>query len=264
MSAMNGTVPRRGNLIMPRLLASTLCALALFALTSTRPALAAPGTQHTHASTGLPKGTFIVSAERLFGLSVNRTTTGTNNGDVSVDHTGFGLLLSSPSTVHMLPRMALDVAIIDGLTVGAGLGFFVGDRQTVTDNNATTTTAQGPTTTAMVLAPRAGYALHISSIVSFWIRAGFTYYRTNSENDRTVANVTTATSDRTSGLAFDVEPTFLFQAFDHLAFTAAIIADLPLSGDHTVEARTGNVTTSRSVDQTVRNVGVVASMLGMF
>jgi hypothetical protein len=245
--------------------ASTRFVLAVLSLLAVRPALAASSGPHTHATVaGVPKGTFIVSAERLFGLSINRTTTATNNGDVSVDHTGFGLLLSSPTTVHMLPRMALDLAIIDGLTVGAGLGFFVGDRETVTNNDATTTTAQGPTTTALVLAPRVGYALHVSHIVSFWIRAGFTYYRTNSENDRTVGNVTTTTSDRTSGVAFDLEPTFLFQPFDHLGFTAGIVADLPLSGDHTTEARAGAVTTSRSIHQTVRNVGIVASMLGMF
>jgi hypothetical protein len=247
-----------------RLPVATVFALTLLTLTAVRPALA-NGPPHTHAaSAGLPKGTFIVSAERLFGLSINRTTTATNNGDVSVDHTGFGLLLSSPTTVHMLPRMALDFTIIDGLTLGSGLGFFVGDRETITNNDSTVVSAQGPTTTAMVLAPRVGYALHVSSIVSFWIRAGITYYRTNSENDRTTGNLTTVTSDRTSGIAFDIEPTFLFQPFEHLGFTAGIVADLPLTGDHTTEVRAGNVTTSRSINQTVRNVGVVASMLALF
>jgi hypothetical protein len=251
--------------MMPRLLLSTSCALALLCLTSARPALAASGSPHTHGSAGVPKGTFIVSAERLFGLSINRTTTATNNnGDVSVDHTGFGLLLSSPSTVHMLPRMALDLAIIDGLTVGAGLGVFVGDRATITSNDGATVEAQGPTTTAMLFAPRVGYALHLSHIVSFWIRVGFTYYRTNAETERTIANVVTTTSDRTSGLAFDLEPTFLFQPFDHFGFTAGIVADLPLTGDHTNEVSAGNTTRSTSIKQTVRNVGIVASMLGLF
>src|SRR4051794_6334969 len=101
-----------------------LTALALLIGGALHPAFAA-GPPHSHAEAAIPKSTFILSAERLFGLSINRTTTATNNGDVSVDHTGFGLLLSSPTTVHMLPRMALDVAVIDGLTVGAGLGFFV-------------------------------------------------------------------------------------------------------------------------------------------
>jgi hypothetical protein len=226
----------------------------LLALSS--PALAAPA---------LGKGTVMVGAERLFGLTFNRTTTATNAGDRSVDHTGFSLFLSAPTTVHMQPRLALDFLVADGFTVGGSFGFFVGDRETSTTNGGNTTMDDlRPITTAVVLAPRAGFALGLGNVLSLWLRAGITYFNTGDERDIMIGGATATIANRTSGVAFNLEPTLLISPFPHFAFTAGLVADVPLTGTLKTETTIGNTTTTTSTDRTIRNFGAVAGLLGMF
>lgn len=213
---------------------------------------------------GVARGTVMVSAERLFGLSLNRTTSDTGGGSSSVDHTGFSLFLSSPSTVHMLPRIAFDFAVTDGLTLGGAFGFSIGDRDTSTTNGNNTTDVEGPTSSALILAPRVGYALGLSHVLDLWLRGGVTYYRTNTESERTIAGALTTASNRSSGLSLDIEPTLIVKPFDHFGFTAGLLVNLPLAGTHTTQLTVGNTTTSNSNDETIRNFGIVAGMLGTF
>jgi hypothetical protein len=232
----------------------TWFSLALVLLAS--PAVAAPG---------LAKGTVILSGERLFGLTFNRTTTETATGDRSVDHTGFGLFLSQPTTVHMQPRVALDVLVADGFTLGGSFGFFVGDRETSTTTGGNTMMDDlRPVTTAVVLAPRAGFAVGLGHVVSLWLRAGITYFNSGDEQRVMVGGNSITVANRTSGLAFDIEPTLLFSPFPHFAFTAGLVADVPLTGTQKTETTVGNTTTTTSRDRTIRNFGVVAGLLGMF
>jgi len=245
--------------------AHRLCSIAALLLAFAGPAAAAPARP---AHDPMPKGTFVLGAERLFGLSVNTTTTATDAGDRSVSHTGFSLLLSSPTTVYMRPRVSLDVAVADGLTVGGAFGLFVGDREDSATAGDTTTSAEGPTTKALLIAPRVGYALGLGHTLSLWPRAGLTYFSTGSESEHAAGGTVTTTSARTSGVSLNLEPALLVAPFTNFGFTAALVADLPLTGKLTRETRTETAgvtrTTTNDTDQKLRNLGVVVGMAGIF
>jgi hypothetical protein len=219
---------------------------------------------HAAPATAVPKGNILVGAERLFGLSVNRVTTDTSAGDTSLDQTHFGLFLANGTpvpNVYLVPRLALDFALADGLTLGGSIGFLVSDYDTSATNGSSTVEADGPTITTLLLSPRVGYVLGIGRIAGLWLRGGFTYFRSAVGED-TDGNATS--SETNWGLAIDLEPTLLLTPFEHFGFTVSFNIDLPLAGKRTVERTVGPVTTSTSVDQRIRNIGLTVGMVGVF
>jgi hypothetical protein len=224
--------------------------------------LLAPAVVHAAATPGVKQGTMMIGAERLFGLSLSHETIATNNGDRSTDNTTFTLLYSSAPNVHMTPRVTFDYVLVDGLTLGGGLGFGVGNLdQSATRNNATTD-SKGPTSTWIVVSPRAGYVLGLNHLTGLWLRGGFTYFWMNTDYPTTAIN--TKTSNRLTGLSLDLEPTLLLSPWEHLGFTVGLAVNLPLTGSSTTETTLGSVSTSTSVDDTIRNVGVLFGLEGTF
>ena len=51
---------------------------------------------------------------------------------------------------------------------------------------------------------------------------------------------------------------------EHLGFTAGFLVNLPLTGTRTNETSIRGVTTSTSFDETIRNIGLVVGMVGVF
>jgi hypothetical protein len=221
----------------------------------------APAAAHAAASAGVDHGTVMIGAERLFGLSLSRTTTSSGNTDTSHDNTTFTLLYSAAPNVHMTPRVTFDFVPIDGLTLGGGIGFGVGSLGDSRTRNDSTTNTDGPSSTWLVFSPRVGYVLGLSSLAKLWLRGGLTYFWMNTDFP---SPPNTSASSRLTGLSLDLEPTLLLQAFPHLGFTASVLVNLPLTGSFTTETKIGGVSTSTSVDQTIRNFGLVAGMVGSF
>ena len=219
------------------------------------------------ASPGISHGTMMVSAERLFGLSISRATQDIGNGESSVDQTQFGLALApwSPApNIYQTPRLAFDLAIIDGLTVGGSLGLVIGQLDTSTTVGGTTADTKGPSFTTFLLAPRAGYVLGLSHLIGLWLRGGITYFNASTHTDASVLGPNVTRSQTIWGIALNLEPTLLVSPFEHVSFTAGILVDLPLAGKQSSERTMGNVTTTTSVDYTIRNFGLVAGMLVRF
>lgn len=210
------------------------------------------------------QGTFVISAERLFGLSANKVTTATDNGDVSTSRTDFGLLWGSTTNVYMIPRVGIDYLVIDGLTVGAGLGFFISSNDAGTVNGITSVETSGPTSTRFLIAPRVGWAHGLAGRVGVWLRGGLTYYYGSVSSDRTGRNGDMTTSFRSTGLGLDLEPALMVALADHFAFTVGPVFDLPLTGSRSVEVSTPVMTRTTSYDESVRNIGLVVNLVGYF
>src|SRR5262249_47216936 len=143
-------------------------------------------------------GTLVISAERLFGFSANEVTTATQNGDVSTSRTDFGLLWGSTTNVYMIPRVGVDYLVIDGLSVGASLGFFVSSNDAGTVNGITSVQTSGPTSTRFLIAPRAGWVHGLGGRLGIWLRGGLTYYYGSISSVRTGRNGDTTISYRSS------------------------------------------------------------------
>jgi hypothetical protein len=222
----------------------------------------APVAAHAAATPGVKQGTMMIGAERLFGLGLSHESTATANGSTSTDNTTFTLLYSSAPNVHMTPRVTFDFALIDGLTLGGGLGFGVGNLDQSASRNNATTNSKGPTSTWLVISPRAGYVLGLNQLAGLWLRGGFTYYYINTDFPTSALN--TSSSSRLTGLSFDLEPTLLLSPWQHLGFTAGLAINLPLTGSSTTEVDIGSSSTTTSVDHTIRNVGILFGMEGTF
>jgi hypothetical protein len=211
------------------------------------------------ATPGVRHGTMMISAERLFGLSASHTALGSGNGEIDRDQTHFGLALAplSPAPhVYLLPRLAFDVAIIDGLTVGGALGFGVGE--------ATAGNGSKPSYTTFLFAPRIGYVLGLSRVINLWLRGGLSYFNVTSHTDPSILPANTDRSVTIWGMSLNLEPTLMIAPFEHVAFTAGVLVDLPFAGKQSTEQVVGSVTTTTSIDYSVRNLGLVGGMVVLF
>ncbi|HXU80690.1 MAG TPA: hypothetical protein VN914_04795 [Polyangia bacterium] len=219
------------------------------------------------ANSGVGHGTMMVSAERLFGLSSTRVTQDTGGGEVSLDQTQFGLALapfSQAPQIYTIPRLAFDFAIIDGLTVGGSLGFVLGDTGSSATVGGTTTDADGPSFTTFLIAPRIGYVLGLGRTLNLWLRGGFTYFNTAVHTDASALPPNSTRTQTLWGMSLNLEPTLMIAPFEHVAFTVGVLVDLPVAGKQSTERTNGSVTTTTSVDTSVRNLGLVAGLVVMF
>jgi hypothetical protein len=195
-------------------------------------------------------GVVSVSVDRLFGFNQTKLTRSTNNTESSYSRTDFSLLVPATSTAYSTPRLAIDLAVADRVTVGGALGVIISSassNQTVGSVTAETSSGSG---TGIILAPRGGYLLPLGSSAKLWLRAGITYFQTSSKGDNTDSEVST------HGFALDLEPTFLYMLGSHVGMTIGAVIDLPLSG----ESKTTIGSASTSTDTKVRNLGLVAGL----
>ncbi len=240
--------------------------------------LAASGSAFADPGIGAHRN-LIISADRLFGFSYNQFNTEFTSGSTTVEssqtRTDFGLFtgLSGTGTtvstgaggyalpnVYMVPRVALDFAVANAFTVGGSAGFVLGSLSNSSTVNGVTSERDGPTATGILLAPRAGWTHGFGGRAGAWLRGGMTYYRVSSSID----TGTTETTFAVWGFSLNIEPTLTVSIVPGFGFTAGLVLDVPLTGGVESETTTGSTTTSRSIDSTHLNIGIVVGMLGWF
>jgi opacity protein-like surface antigen len=219
--------------------------LAAFAVGSFS-ALALSLTLAAPAHAALGDSGITISAERLFGYANTHTETGAGAGTVNGSRNAFALFLAPPTSIAMYnaPRIALDVSIQNGLTVGGSFGLVAGGTSSgFTGGGVTVSTDTDQT--IFVLSPRAGYALALNDKFTLWGRGGITYFSSadNGNTDRTI-----------SGLALTIEPTFVFKLASNIGLTLGLTLDLPLTGEIKQELPNGTTTT---IDTTYRQIGLL-------
>jgi len=144
-------------------------------------------------------GRIVLGAERITGLffeklTITQTVTfddgtgGTTTTDVEVDAstttfavfgTSTGLLGAASSTAggtSMSPRLALDVFVASGFSVGGALTYVHSEGTTESSiDGASGDEEDQPTFNGLVLAPRVGFAVPLSPSFAIWPRAGITH-----------------------------------------------------------------------------------------
>lgn len=220
-------------------------------------------------------GGFILSAERMFGLSVWSVHTtrdaepnvpGATPTDTTTRGTNISLLFGSNygSDVGALlpyttPRLAFDFLPIESLTIGGSIGFLTSSGETESTNGATRDNA---TITAFALTPRVGYALMLTDGIYFWPRVGVTYFSLSSTT-HPQANPPAPTpperTDTTTGFAINIEPAFVFSIVNHFGISVIPVADIPLAGGNSEDPPDPPDSTIK-----VRNLGATVGILGYF
>jgi len=207
-----------------------------------------PAAAHA-AQPGVGRGTIMLSAERLFGFSATHTSLDVPGGELNIDQKHFGLALSptmASTNIYLVPRLALDFALVDGLTLGSAAGFAIGD------------VGGSRTMTSFVLAPRLGYVLGLSKVVGLWLRGGFTYFNVTIRDDPDDDSVTQW------GMSLNLEPTLMISPMGNVHFTVGLVVDVPFAGRQSTETTTGPVTSTTSVRYAVRQIGLLAGLVVSF
>jgi hypothetical protein len=125
---------------------------------------------------------------------------------------------------YSIPRLAVDVFVTDGFSIGTGINF--------------ARLSRSPSSTSVKilgLYPRLGYAINISPAVAFWPRAGISYVLMDS-------------TDSAHLMAATFEAQFVFSA-SHFGFMIGPTADLGVSGTQ---------------DQKATQLGAQAGLMGWF
>jgi hypothetical protein len=222
---------------MKRLSIALLGALSALAVTRT-----------VHAESGpLPKGTFVLGAERLTGIIHDDVNVGSGNNEVSRGVTVVDFLGASQNSAYQAPRIAFDGTIIDGLTLGGSF--------TIVNVSADSGTVFGGTQgTEFLIAPRVGYAYMFSDIVGIWPRGGFSYWHfsTGTENGNT--------SFSEHAFAFDVDVPLVIRPMPNFGITVGPILDVTIGGSATQSSPAGDV----SQDLSVVQFGLTAGLIFIF
>lgn len=197
-------------------------------------------------------GTVIVSAERLFGYTSTSSTTESKSSDVTATTTtsAFSVLFSDGGSAVTVPRVAVDVNVYSGLTLGGAAGYLSSTRATETNVGK----GDGPEWNAWVLAPRLGW-LTTSGRAGFWGRAGITYF--GSKETAPAAEV------KASGVSAQFEPTLLIAPVDHVMFSLALHFNVPLAGSVT-STETGTSVIRTEYDAKLSSFGATAGLHAWF
>jgi hypothetical protein len=223
----------------------------------------------------------VLSADRLFGFhywsaSVTPKTAGGapipagvtveyNASGAQIAFLGGGASTGSSqmdTNPYAVPRLAFDAVLNGGFSVGGSLVVFTSaetEKQTV---NGVEASVDGPTTTAIGFAPRAGYLAMFNDMIGIWPRLGFTYIMTSSKTKtgQNTANVVEV-EDSYNFLSIDPEALLVITPVPHFGFTVGLQASVGVSGSATTKA--AGVTSDES-DVKLTNIGLTAGLLGYF
>jgi hypothetical protein len=225
-----------------------VAALACAALTRNAAAQEPPPEHFRHG------GTLLFSADRLFGVSNYSVTSSRGGQDQTVSGTTANLLWGRPeisgvgSNPYTTPRLSFDYVVVDGVTVGGSLGYTFGSGKSESNGQA----SDRPSVGTLTFMARGGYVIPIGQH-GIWLRGGFTYF-----NATTTSAPVNGAAQKSSvdGLSLALEPTFVFSPFAHVAFTAGVVVDFPLSGSQDQSGQ--------SVDTKVTNYGAMVGVVTYF
>lgn len=183
-------------------------------------------TSQASAQLGKPRDV-VISAERLFGIYGVERDYEPNSVD-DQDDTSIGFLMQgyhlSPITV---PRVAVDVFVIESLSLGGSLGLYSNDLGN---------------SSGVLFTPRVGYAIAFNRHWGFWPKGGFTYYSQNNADRR--------------HFSLSLEGAFTFMPTQSIGFTGTPFLDLGLGGEQDM----GPV----EVDYVDRAFGIALGMFARF
>jgi opacity protein-like surface antigen len=211
----------------------------------------------------------IVSADRLIPLTSYESfkVTQSDGSSETKSNLSLGLLSNAPytafGTFYNLPRLALDWIPIRNLTLGGALWAYT--QLTSTDSrspaNGSSTSSDQPKVTYWGVAPRVGYVVPLSEVLSLWPRAGVEYHNVSA------SSVNGKASPSANQFSLEAEVMLVVSPWNHFGFTVGPTIDVPVSGSTTSPAGMGTGTggaTTASVDTAMFQVGASAGMLGHF
>jgi hypothetical protein len=194
---------------------------------------------------------FVLSAERLFGLSFAKQTVDVSGPepDVEVSSTNIGLGTNFAAySPYVQPQFGFDVFVIDHLSVGAALSYWTASGEGEQGDQS----EDLPDRALFRVTPRVGYGMMFTDIVGLWARGGLTYYNVSAEAE-------SGTEISQNGLAITLEGLLMISPIDHVGIHLGPTFDIGISGEQEIDpADPGDPTVS--ADETHRQFGAMAGL----
>ena len=222
-----------------------------------------PAVQEQYPNATLGKaGQLALSAERLFGVAWESTGTDENGTETTRSTTSVTLLSSRINGVignYSFSRVAADYFVIDGLSVGAALGYFnVSGHYEQTTAGVTNESDTG-SASGFVVAPRLGYAVMLTPTIGIWPKAGITYTSVSLED----SDGNDAGSN--SRIALSLDAPLVITPVPHAGLMIGPTIDYGVSGSDEEESTdTTGATTTNSIDVSTKAIGLHAGLFVYF
>jgi hypothetical protein len=219
-------------------------------------------------------GRLTLGAERLFGLVSSTVSAEEMGTEVDLTTTSIDLGVRQGQSPWSTPRIALDGFAIDGLSLGAALGFSAvsySGGASIGSANADLDVGSGWT---LVLMPRVGYAYMFSESVGIWPRAGLSMFFSSAGLDEGafgeqdidgdgVPDLEVTTADLSiHGIALTAELPLVITPVEHFAILIAPSVDFGVSGS--VSGGDADAGGEIEQDMQITDLGIHFGLLGWF
>lgn len=203
---------------------------------------------------------FALSVERAFGF-VHTIDTAEPSADTTDTDTITNVnLLTNPMggffSGYTVVRIGFDFFVIDGLSIGAALGYFTASTSSETEFMGMTDESDGPTYSGFLVAPRIGYAYMFNPTVGIWPRGGITYAH------RSISDPDSDDESSTNRLAVTLELPLVISPVPHVGFLLGPTFDIGISGSNNNE-NTAPIPDTE-VDAKTTDIGVQAGVVVYF
>lgn len=217
----------------------------------------------------------VVSAERLVGFAgawreeiavIQRGAQTSFSNSIQDSGTVAGLLGGTGGApgLYMVPRLAVDVFLLRGLTVGVAASYGRSSYDRTFSASSTSLMTYGGAASTFLAAGRIGYLLPLGPTFSVWPRVAFTYV--HAEQD-VVYPGELSPAHRTMGLyALTVEALVTIRLVEHVHVLAGPTLDLGLDGaietEGTGSGRGSPILPTREITET--NLGFACGLAAAF
>jgi hypothetical protein len=198
----------------------------------------------------------VITAENLFGFSMERHGENENNIEQSRTYNQFSVLgRHALSPTARGPWVGAHYFIIPNLSLGATLAFQSGGGSATVSSAGRTVTQDADSTFAFIFLPKVGYTLMFNEIIGFWFRGGPGFMS---------ASTSDPDSDRGSSQTrwfLSVDALFVVTPVQYFGFYAGPQANISFAGTNS-DRQVNGVTTSW--DASFRSFSIDAGMFGYF
>jgi hypothetical protein len=183
-------------------------------------------------------GQIVFSVERLAVLSIARQKDETETAGVkssrTAKYTTFGLFGFGGVTPSDSPRLALDVFVMKGLSVGGSFVYWASDVNLELESGGTTSESDLVNQTWLTLHPRLGYAFQFNETWGLWARGGFAWSRLS--QDFPGDSGEPDSEDTWNWFQLPLEAMVVMSPFKHFALLAGPFVDIGVGGSYETKA----------------------------
>jgi hypothetical protein len=202
------------------------------------------------------QGQLVITAENLFGFSIERTAEhGDDDNESSDTVTQFGLFHRGVAASPRAPWVGGHYFVIPNLSIGATLGFQTAGGSHTEQVRGVSTTTDFPSQFGFIFLPKAGYALMINNMLGFWFRGGPGFISSSSSGP----NDNSPSTSRTYWF-LSLDANFVVTPVQYIGFYAGPQFNLSFAGSESSE-RMG---TTVSIDSSFRTFSLDAGLFGYF